>query len=62
MEMTAFTLVDVTDAEVDEIEARYGPLAEAVRHLVDATIRSRAGDDVVTAARQQIEESVVYAC
>lgn len=57
MEMTAFQLVDVTDAEVDEIESRFGPLAEAVRRLVDATIRSNAGDDVVGQALQQIEEA-----
>lgn len=56
MEMTAFKLVDVSDDEVDEIEARYGPLAEAVRHLVDATIRSRVGDDVVDDAIAQVQE------
>ncbi|MCW2784944.1 MAG: thioesterase [Marmoricola sp.] len=56
MEMTAFKLVDVTDAEVDALEARYGPLAEAVRGLVDATIRSRTGDDVVGPAIAAIEE------
>lgn len=46
-DMTAFRLSEVTDAEIDEIEERYTPLAEAVRELVDATIRSNAGDDVV---------------
>jgi acyl-coenzyme A thioesterase PaaI-like protein len=54
MEMTAFKLVDVSDAEVDEVEARYAPLAAAVRELVDATIRSNAGDDVVGPAIEQI--------
>jgi acyl-coenzyme A thioesterase PaaI-like protein len=47
--MTAFRLVDVPDAEVDAVEARYQPLAEAVRELVDATIRSRVGDEDVAA-------------
>lgn len=56
MEMTAFKLVEVTDEEVDQIEARFVPLAEAVRRLVDATIRSRVGDDVVGPALQQIQE------
>lgn len=56
MEMTAFKLVEVTDEEVDAIEARFGPLAEAVRHLVDATIRSRVGDDVVSEALAQVQE------
>lgn len=46
-DMTAFRLVDVPDAEIDAVEARYAPLTEAVRELVDATIRSRAGDEEV---------------
>lgn len=53
-DMTAFKLVDVADAEVDEIEARYAPLAEAVRELVDATIRSNAGDSVVLPAVEAV--------
>jgi len=55
MEMTAFKLVEVSDEEVDEIEGRYGPLAAAVRQLVDATIRSNAGDDVVSDALASIQ-------
>jgi acyl-coenzyme A thioesterase PaaI-like protein len=54
MEMTAFKLVEVSDAEVDQVEARYAPLAAAVRELVDATIRSNTGDDVVGPALEQI--------
>lgn len=57
MEMTAFRLVEVTDEEVDAVEARYGPLAAAVRQLVDATIRSRAGDDVVAAVLAQVQDA-----
>lgn len=53
--MTAFKRVDVPDEVVDEVEGRYGPLAVAVRKLVDATIRSNAGDDVVAPALAQIE-------
>lgn len=56
MEMTAFKLVEVTDEEVDAIEGRFAPLAEAVRKLVDATIRSNVGDDVVGPALQQVQE------
>lgn len=55
MEMTAFKLVDTTDEEVDAIEERYTPLAVAVRQLVDATIRSNAGDEVVGDALAQIK-------
>lgn len=43
-DMTAFRFVDVSDEEVDALEARYGPLAQAVRELVDATIRTQVGD------------------
>ncbi len=35
--------------------ALYAPLAEAVRELVDATIRTEADDDVVEKARAEIE-------
>lgn len=54
MEMTAFKLVEVSDEEIDAIEALYGPLTAAVRELVDATIRSRAGEEVVGDALEQI--------
>lgn len=47
-DMTAFRFVDVPDEEIDALEARYGVLAEAVRELVDATIRTEA-DDLETA-------------
>jgi acyl-coenzyme A thioesterase PaaI-like protein len=56
MEMTAFKLSELTDEEVDAIEGRYAPLAQAVRQLVDATIRSEVGDDVVDDAIAQVEE------
>lgn len=49
-DMTAFRQVEITDAEVEAIEDRYVPLAEAVRELVSATILSRAGDEDVAAA------------
>lgn len=57
MEMTAFKLVEVTDVEVDATEARFGPLAAAVRQLVDATIRSNAGDDVVAGVLAAVEDA-----
>lgn len=57
MEMTAFKLVDVTDEEVDAIEGRYAPLADAVRKLVDATIRSNAGDEVVADVLASVEQA-----
>ncbi len=42
-------------AEADRVTARYAPLADAVRELVDATIRTEADDDVVADARSAIE-------
>jgi acyl-coenzyme A thioesterase PaaI-like protein len=45
----------LSEAEADRVTARYAPLAEAVRDLVDATIRTEADDDVVDNARSAIE-------
>ncbi|MBO9523594.1 MAG: PaaI family thioesterase [Nocardioidaceae bacterium] len=56
-DVTAFRMVDVPDAEVDAVEARYGPLAGAVRDLVDATIRSRVGDDEVAVVLAAVREA-----
>jgi Thioesterase superfamily len=42
-------------AEADRVTALYAPLAEAVRDLVDATIRTEVDDDVVAGARSAIE-------
>ncbi len=42
-------------AEADRVTALYAPLADAVRELVDATIRTEAGDEVVAGARSAIE-------
>jgi acyl-coenzyme A thioesterase PaaI-like protein len=53
-DMTAFRLVETTDAEVDAIERRYEPLAQEIRRLVDAAIRSNRGDDVVLPAVEAI--------
>jgi acyl-coenzyme A thioesterase PaaI-like protein len=42
-------------AEADRVTALYAPLADAVRDLIDATIRTEADDDVVAGARTAIE-------
>ena len=42
-------------AEADRQTALYAPLADAVRELIDATIRTEADDDVVSNARSAIE-------
>jgi acyl-coenzyme A thioesterase PaaI-like protein len=41
--------------EADRVTALYAPLADAVRQLIDATIRTEADDDVVASARSAIE-------
>jgi acyl-coenzyme A thioesterase PaaI-like protein len=40
--------------EADRVTALYAPLADAVRELIDATIRTEADDDVVEKARTEI--------
>lgn len=57
-EASAFeALFEVLDStEADRVTARYAPLADAVRALIDATIRTDADEDVVTAARGAIED------
>jgi acyl-coenzyme A thioesterase PaaI-like protein len=42
-------------AEADRVTALYAPLAQAVRELVEATIRTEADDDVIAKARNEIE-------
>jgi acyl-coenzyme A thioesterase PaaI-like protein len=42
-------------AEADRMTSLYPPLADAVRDLIDATIRTEAHDDVVASARTAIE-------
>lgn len=46
---------ELSGAEADRVTAVYAPLADAVRELVDVTIRTEADDDVVAAARSAIE-------
>ncbi|MCW2752592.1 MAG: uncharacterized protein JWQ32_3 [Marmoricola sp.] len=55
MNSELFRFVDLSDAEVDVLEARYRPLGSSLRELVDAAIRTTAGDDEVAAAVATIE-------
>ncbi|BBX43100.1 PaaI family thioesterase [Mycobacterium simiae] len=45
----------LSTAEADRVTGLYAPLADAVRELIDATIRTEADDDAVAHARTQIE-------
>ncbi len=48
-----FEVLSATEA--DRVTSLYAPLADAVRELIDATIRTEADDDVVAEARAAIE-------
>jgi acyl-coenzyme A thioesterase PaaI-like protein len=51
-----FTYIgDVTSEEVERMRAVYQPLAESVRELVDATIRTEADADEVAAIKAEID-------
>lgn len=55
MNSEVFRFVDLSDEEVDALEARYGPLAAAVRELNDAVIRTQADDAEVAEALAAVE-------
>jgi acyl-coenzyme A thioesterase PaaI-like protein len=46
---------DVSSAEVERMRAVYQPLADAVRELIDATIRTEVDADTVTAVKAEID-------
>jgi acyl-coenzyme A thioesterase PaaI-like protein len=50
-----FRLSELTTAEVERLESYLVPLADSVRALVDATIRTTAGEDEVLAATAEID-------
>jgi Thioesterase superfamily len=45
----------LSEEERDRVTATYAPLAQAVRELIDATIRTQADDDVIRQAQAAIE-------
>ncbi|SOJ55937.1 hypothetical protein MSIMFB_03414 [Mycobacterium simulans] len=45
----------LSESELGRVTAMYAPLAEAVRDLIEATIRTQADDDVIEEARTTIE-------
>ncbi|MDV3126324.1 PaaI family thioesterase [Mycobacterium sp. 21AC1] len=54
--MPGFTHVEgLTSADVERLRAVYQPLAESVRQLIDATIRSEVDADEVAAVRAEID-------
>jgi acyl-coenzyme A thioesterase PaaI-like protein len=48
---------DVSSAEVERMRAVYQPLADSVRELIDATIRTEVDADTVAAVKAHIDEA-----
>jgi hypothetical protein len=54
--MLEFTHIgDVSSEDVQRMRAVYQPLAESVRELIDATIRTEVDDDTVAAVKADID-------
>lgn len=45
----------ISAEEFDRLEAMYGPLAQAVRHLIEATVRTMADEPTINAAAEAID-------
>ncbi|MEV7431457.1 PaaI family thioesterase [Nocardioides sp. NPDC092400] len=58
MSHPVFVHEDVPTAEVDRLEALHRPLADSVRELVDATIRTTVDDEEVHAVRAEVDALV----
>lgn len=56
--MVKFTAEDWSDEDVARLRGIYGPLAESVRELVDATIRTEADAETVSEAKREIDAAV----
>lgn len=50
-------LEGLTSADIARLRATYAPLAESVRHLIDATIRSEVDADEVAAVKADIDRA-----
>jgi len=55
--MLDFTLENISSEEVERLRAVYGPLAESVRELIDATVRTEMDADAVAAAKAEIDSA-----
>ena len=58
MSIGGFSHDEIPNDELDRIEAAYGPLTEAVRELVDATIRSTVSPEEAGLALAEVEAVV----
>lgn len=55
--MFNFTPGDVTDEEFDRRQDLYGPFTQAVRELVDATIRTEVDEATIRSVQAEIEQA-----
>ena len=55
--MLDFTLENISSEEVERLRAVYAPLAESVRELIDATVRTEMDADGVAAAKAEIDSA-----
>jgi acyl-coenzyme A thioesterase PaaI-like protein len=53
--MVGYVHEELPPEEISRQEGLYGPLAQAVRELADASIRTEADDETIQAAREQVE-------
>lgn len=53
--MTGYVQDDIPDEELERQRALYGPFTQAVRELLDATIRTLVDDDEIRRAQAEIE-------
>src|SRR5271154_6446842 len=55
--MLDFTLENISSEEVERLRAVYGPLAESVRELIDATVRTEMDANADAAAKEEIDSA-----
>jgi len=55
--MLDFTLENIRAEDVERLRALYEPLAQSVRELIDATVRSQADAATVAAAKSEIDSA-----
>jgi acyl-coenzyme A thioesterase PaaI-like protein len=58
--MLDFTLENISAEEVERLRALYQPLAESVRELIDATVRTEVDAAAVAAAKAEIDSATAY--
>ncbi len=55
--MLEFTFENITAEDVERLRAIYGPLAQSVRELIDATVRTDVDEAASSAARAEIDSA-----